>query len=298
MRQLKKMSTRCYARRRLSPFQGTLQVITIGEGDAESIDGLNWVLYVKSEKIVSHTGLSEVRFGSWHPEKGLQRSMIRGSTQNHMIEQVGEALVREVEAHHDKVPFDMIDYWECWLLSEEDQRPLALLASKIHEPNDIEKHYSWHPGPAALTEFISEKGKIQRLIDQVANAAGKSSQGVWLERLSDGNGKAPDGRYWQADAFPELLISDHWARSDDQALLADFIKWQAPWLLQLMLKKDQMRSRLEEAADQRPREVDKVFRLFPKVCDREWLRIARVKAKLLSEKKKVQAEPFLPVYLE
>ena len=56
---------RCHGSRILSPFHGTLHTISVEHGDAETTDGVHWVLYVAHDKIVAHTGLSEVRYGTW-----------------------------------------------------------------------------------------------------------------------------------------------------------------------------------------------------------------------------------------
>ena len=97
--------TRCYSRRLLQPFRGTSQVLAIPGGEAESIDGLEWILYVMDEGIVTHTGLSEVRYGNWNAAAGLSRSKIRGTAPARLIEDTGARLVAALEARAAQVPF-------------------------------------------------------------------------------------------------------------------------------------------------------------------------------------------------
>ncbi len=44
---------RCYSTRILSPFRGTLHVVSVEHGDAEITDGLHWVLYVAHHAIAA-----------------------------------------------------------------------------------------------------------------------------------------------------------------------------------------------------------------------------------------------------
>ena len=62
---------RCFSQRLFRPFHGVMRTISIEHGDAETTDGVSWILYVNHEDIVSHTGMSEVRYGSWSHEDGL-----------------------------------------------------------------------------------------------------------------------------------------------------------------------------------------------------------------------------------
>ena len=68
------MMVECLARRIMAPFQGVLQIIRVGAGEAESKDGVHWILYAAHPDILAHSGLSEVRFGTWSADTGLRRA--------------------------------------------------------------------------------------------------------------------------------------------------------------------------------------------------------------------------------
>ncbi|MEW8430483.1 MAG: hypothetical protein G8D61_12265, partial [gamma proteobacterium symbiont of Ctena orbiculata] len=139
------MVTETYSRRLLSPFHGLQQVISVEGGIAESMDGWNWKLYVADESIVSHTGLSEIVYGSWNPYHGLSRSRIRGAMPSSIIEQMGDRLLQAVERHADSIPFASLDEFELWLLDEESGKPLALLDSALADDTlEFHDNPTWH----------------------------------------------------------------------------------------------------------------------------------------------------------
>jgi hypothetical protein len=294
------MDIRYYSRRLLSPFHGVQQVVSIPGGIAESMNGHDWQLYVADERIVSHTGLSEVRYGDWNPSRGRHRSKIRGTLPSGLIEAIGGWLVQVLERMAPKVPFPSADRFECWLLEAGSRRPLALLESAIEgdalRPADAP---AWYPGGTAGRGFRSEAGNIDDLTGLIRQAAGRRPSAVWVERSVSGGGIGMDGRNFDVAEFPPLLLQDDWPTEAQRRLVSDYHDWQAPWLLQLELDTE-LRRRLEQAAWQRPRETGKVFRLFPAICDDAGLTVARVKARMLTEGAQAASvsEPFYPFYNE
>ncbi|MGB5774468.1 MAG: hypothetical protein WBP89_07375, partial [Sedimenticolaceae bacterium] len=119
------MMVECFARRIMAPFQGVLQVIRVGAGEAESTDGVHWVLYAAHPDILAHSGLSEVRFGTWSVDTGLRRAMVRGTAAGNLIEYIGEPLIGALEAFAGQVPFALHDHLECWLLDAQTREPLV-----------------------------------------------------------------------------------------------------------------------------------------------------------------------------
>lgn len=294
------MEIRYYSRRLLSPFHGVQQVVSIPGGIAESMNGHDWQLYVADERIVSHTGLSEVRYGEWNPNHGRRRSKIRGTLPSGLIEAIGGWLVQVLERMAPKVPFPSADRFECWLLEAGSRRPLALLESAVEgdtlRPADAP---TWYPGGTAGRGFRSEAGTIDDLTGMIRQAAGRRPSAVWIERTPSGGGIGMDGRNFAGAEFPPLLLQDDWPNEAQRHLVADYHDWQAPWLLQLELD-TALRRRLEQAAWQRPRETGKVFRLFPAICDDAGLTVARVKARLLTDGAQAgsASEPIYPFYNE
>jgi hypothetical protein len=290
------MYVETYSRRLLSPFHGLQQVIAVAGGIAESINGWDWKLYVADDTIVSHTGLSEIVYGSWNPANGLSRSRIRGAITSTLIEQIGDELLNAVEQVADEIPFKNLDCYELWLLDQQSDLPLALIDSALDE--DSRTPYDnpiWHPGGQAGRQFRSESGDAVELSRLIKDTAGRQSAATWIKRNPDGSGRDQLGKHYTKADFPALLLRDHWDETQQQRLVTDFLNWQAPWLLQLPLCQDK-RAKLESAAWNRPLETSRVYRLFPEIIDQQGLITTRVKARLMQETSLPQGvnEPFYP----
>ena len=280
------MSTCFYSQRLIGPFNGVMQVISIEHGDAESSDGVNWILYVKHDDIVSHPGMSEVRYGSWSLYDGLKLSMVRGTETNNIIDRVGEALVKAVENNAATATFPLNDNFECWLLTE-DKKPLVLIDSvSCEDDKQAISSISWHPGVSAYKEFHSEYGDAEKLRTLINARAGSRTQTVWVQRAQSdngcsGDGITADGNVISAEVFPKRLLLEVWEDDSDKALVKDYLEWQAPWLLQLDHYNDDVRHTIELQAWLRPVLCAQQFRLFPKVLDEKQLKVTRVQARLM-----------------
>ena len=269
---------RCYSRRLLNPFRGTMQVVSIDNGDAESSDGVNWTLYVNHEDIVSHTGMSEIRYGSWSQENGLKLSVVRGTATNRLIEEVGEDLLAALLDNFDQVPFPPADRHECWLMSAEG-KPLVLLESALDdEQRQVYSFPAWQPGQAARQAFASKHGDAETLKTVINERAGERPSARWFTRCFT---SSFEREKTEQVAFPNLLLVQHWPAESEQKLIADYIYWQAPWLLQLQHLTQNVRAELEQQAWKRPVLCDEQFRLFARVLDEKSLKVARVQARLM-----------------
>jgi hypothetical protein len=77
---------------------------------------------------------------------------------------------------------------------------------------------------------------VERLIREAASPAAR-----WVKRTETGTGIAVDAQGRQTEEqrqldkslFPPCLIREVWDRPRDTELVADYIRWQAPLLLQL-----------------------------------------------------------------
>lgn len=279
-------SVQRYAQRLLNPFHGVMQVIAIEHAEAETTDGINWVLYVTHEDIVSHTGMSEVRYGSWNKQEGLKLSMVRGTETNNIIDIYGEQLAAAVIKYADTIPFELNDRYECWLLTD-DGKPLALLntvdrAIKKQSFDDS----TWQPGVNDFEEFHSEFGDTETLKQLINKRAGDRSHTLWLKRkltddgLSDYAIKENDETI-PASQIPQRLLLEKWDNRNDSNLVKDYLAWQAPWLLQLNIFNDATRREIEKQAWQRPVLCAKQYHLFAKVLDKKQLKVVRVQARLM-----------------
>jgi len=258
-----------------------MQVISVEYGDAESSDGIHWVLYVNHKDIVAHTGMFEVRYGSWNRHDGLSLSMVRGTEQNKLIETVGDNLVMALQQHAGEIPFRGIDDHECWLLTTDDM-PLALMDS-VTEPSGryVFESPSWHPGASAYEAFDSDFGDAASLRELVRLRAGRKQKSIWLHRQQDLSGITEDGQTFSGEQIPKFLLNEHWGEESDRKLVEDYFRWQAPWLLQLDSLSDAQRGDYEKYAWRRQLVCANQFQLFPRVVDERALRSVRVQAQLM-----------------
>jgi hypothetical protein len=255
----------------LTPFHGTLHSITTDHGVAETTDGKTWTLYVSHDDIVAHTGLSEVRYGSWCKEKGFTHSRVTGANKSNLIDELGEDLLEKLQSHADKIPFPANDIYQCWLLDEKNQQPLVLLESSTDSDTTMYPCTPiWRPAQSAFTDFTSSYGDARTLTEIINNKAGKSPQSQWFncELLAN-------------EFLPPFLIRQTWDNAEESALVEAFIEWLAPWLLQIGSLDLRQRNRLEQCAWQRPLEVDRIHTLLPDIIDRKGFNVARVKAQLM-----------------
>lgn len=276
----------CFSQRLLSPFHGAMQVIAIEHGEAETTDGVNWVLYVSHEDIVSHTGMSEIRYGSWSQHDGLKLSMVRGTETNNVIDSVGEQLEKALIEHAAKIPFPLNDSFECWLMTNDGQ-PLALLDSvDSEEKKQVFESSSWHPGATAYTEFHSEYGDAGHLKRLINERTDRRSHTLWVRRNKSDYGFSGDaitesGEVIPATEMPRRLLLEYWENENEAALVQDYLAWQAPWLLQLDHYDDETRRTIESQAWKQPVLCAKQFNLFAKVLDETQLKVVRVQARLM-----------------
>jgi hypothetical protein len=286
------MMVECFARRIMAPFQGVLQVIRVGAGEAESTDGVHWVLYAAHPNILAHSGLSEVRFGTWSVDTGLRRAMVRGTAAGHLIERIGEALIGALEAFAGQVPFVLHDRHECWLLDAKTREPLVLLDSLLpDDPIPLAEVPRWLPGQAARDEFAD----LAELEQMIQRRAGRRPAAVWFERDPEAVAQGSQRRREAEALFPRFLLTTQWPEVRQRRIAEAFIAWWAPALLQLHHLSDPERLRLEQAAVQRAGALARLFRLYPKTVNEHLIRVARVQARLQASQcsKAHYQEPFL-----
>lgn len=267
----------CFARRIMAPFQGVLQVIRVGAGEAESVDGVNWILYAAHPDILAHSGLSEVRFGTWSARHGLRRAQVRGTAAGDLIEQIGEPLIDALQAFAAQIPFPLQDHREYWLIDAQTGEPLVLLDTRLTDesmpPSELT---TWLPGQAARDSFAD----IDALERQIAQRAGRRPCAKWFERDTRGDAIDSDACRYPAAQFPRMLLTTSWPQSSQRRLARAFIEWWAPALLQLQHLNDSERGALEPVAARRAAVMARLFRLYPKSIDPQLLQVARVQARI------------------
>ncbi|MFZ0256961.1 MAG: hypothetical protein WAN46_15250 [Gammaproteobacteria bacterium] len=130
----------CYSIRRLSPFQGVLQVVKTPNARALSVDGRSWETQVHCEIRRPRWGGSPrnvtvlrrfVAVALWSTRDGLTRLPIDPTLDRARLEEVSERLLVRLRAVAEKLPLSRRDSVELWLLDAKDRLPLALLGSAM-----------------------------------------------------------------------------------------------------------------------------------------------------------------------
>jgi hypothetical protein len=282
----------------MTPFQGSFQTIAVDNAEAESTNGIDWVIYLTHESIISHTGLAEVRYGTWTLTTGLTQAKIHGVADLSAHKQCLPQLIHALETYASHAPFPLIDNYEFWLLDENKQFPLVLLDTTSTETDTNPQHYAgeWRPSQSVANSFQSEYGNFDNLTTLVNKAAGKSHRAIWYKRDNAGSGISSGNHKLTADKFPTLLVQKDSFESDDRKLIQDYFHWDAPALLQLQHLTNQQREELETYAWKQPLKVEHLHHFYPEILDKDGLEVTLVKAKLIGKSEKPDGwhEPFLP----
>ncbi|MCW8964837.1 MAG: hypothetical protein OQL16_13660, partial [Gammaproteobacteria bacterium] len=251
---------------------------------------------------VSHTGLAEVRYGTWTQRNGITHSKIQGVTDLSVHERSLPSLIDALEMYANQTPFPAIDHFEFWLLDEKHCRPLVLLDTATHQGDVNPQHYAgeWRPSQSVAVSFRSEHGSFDDLLMLVNQAAGDKHQAAWYQRDAEGNGKGLDGETRSASDFPTLQIRTDYFDEKENMIIHDYIYWDAPALLQLHGLSHEQRQQLETYAWQQPLRVEQLHCLYPQIIDQDGLEVALVKARLIGKNENPDGwqEPFLPFVSE
>lgn len=272
-----------YARRRVNPYKGVLQVVDIGEATAHSHDGLRW--YLRADD-----GYGLVRpVGVWQAGEGLLAGRPDAAAD----------LVQALESR-PPLPFQLIDTWELWLLQARTGLPLALLdtvgdAETRLNPVDLQWHafvqkYQGFHSPSLAREGEDVDGDHVALLNRMINRlAGPKPMAQWFLRDRDGAGRGAEGpglaqamygRFLPAGDFPELLLREEPNSRLEQSVIADYHAALAPLLLLLPHLHASTRECLEVQACSKPRWLARIYRLLPQVLDPARLNAALVAARL------------------
>jgi hypothetical protein len=288
--------------RLLNPFRGVMNIIEYEGAEAVTIDGINWDIYVRDISLTRDLDesrdilITEIRFGHWSPGTGLRRGPIYPSDDFELMEQQGNRVYQYLLDHHLEIPFALSDHYELWLLDQDDQ-PLALLGSS-YDPERL--HYdqplSWTSGNACRVHF-TERGSAkaaggistaQCLEDYVRCFAGERPRAQWFRRdtrhaqgLSGINlPQALEQRQLGNGCFPEYFVRDASDSLDHAVDFPLYLKFLSPYLLTLPDLTQEQRRFYEKAARRHALSVDRLYRLYPEICERKHIDAARIEARL------------------
>lgn len=276
------MAVRYYSLRRLSPYQGTVQVAECPGFRAMTADGLRWRVQFLNQR---------TRFSSY----GIWRADGHGS----LIETERTQPIIQTLRDRPPLPFPLADGMELWLLDGRERLPLALLASALPERAPAQAvALHWRAGLAGEDEFLAASlsrsdGQASHMphrsvLDRfVQRAAGSRPQAQWFRRNTDGSGDGLEmsglesrllGRRLTSLHFPELLLRSQWDNEQENLLVHDYHDWHAPSLLTHTNLARDTRAVLERAACRQAAKLFRVRYLLPEIIDTELLRVAMVEA--------------------
>lgn len=273
---------RYYSLRRLSPYQGTVQVVECPGFRAMSADGSRWRVQFLNQR---------TRFSSY----GVWRADGQGS----LIETERTQPILRALRERPRLPFPLADRLELWLLDAADRLPLALLTSTLPErvpPQAVA--LQWRAALAgddafAARSLASDDGQPSHIphrsvLDRcVQRAAGARPQAQWFRRGVDGGGEGLDvhgldralsGRSLERGHFPELLLRERWENEQESALVRDYHEWHAANLLTHTDLERSTRASLERAACRQAAKLFRVRYLLPEIIDDDLVRVAMVEA--------------------
>jgi hypothetical protein len=285
-------AVRCYAKRRVNPFRGVMQIIESEEGRALSCNGVVWEILVRATRGSNPDNLDReqdkktyYRFGMWSMDYGLmKRSDSPVDDQDYFdLSSKSDVLVGYLQEYHDQLPFPLEDNLELWLFDKDDHRPLALLSSVLPDaslPSPGPKVWSASKGPAG-TASQRRYPHAEELEAQVKQRAGNRMYTHWLRRLTGGEGvfEGTDDSI-PAEQFPVLLLDENWTDECEQRCVRDYIRWVSPSLLTLQHLDRATRERVENNLNVQAISIEHHWRLYPEVIDQKLLKAARVQSRI------------------
>jgi hypothetical protein len=283
-----------FSLRRLSPYQGTVQVIESPGLRAMSADGLTWQVQVQHRAGRSARGrLRSSTHGTW-----------RADGSGDLIETDRTRPLVDVLRAHPRLPFPLADSMELWLLDAEWHEPLALLAATFPQhapPRNVETRFqALVPGEGFIAPGLAvlqaageapESGIAhgELLARLVRDAAGEGPHAQWFRRAPDGSGLGfagagigpeLEGRTLARAAFPELIVRERWENDVSADLVRDYHAYLAAFLLTHDNLARETRAWLEQAACRQPEKLYRLRHLLPEIVNPERIKVALVEAVL------------------
>ncbi|MES9993903.1 MAG: hypothetical protein ABW098_18290 [Candidatus Thiodiazotropha sp.] len=296
--------------RQLNPFHGILQVFAGENARALSDTGLVWEIQVLSDTPqglwanMPFSGKQFYTFGRWTQESGLQQVPVNPLFNIRDMITSAEQLIPALSSAIKALPFPPADPYELWLLDEHNLKPVALLAScqtgdQLSQADSTE----WIAADRGDFSFVSpslqQRGQVNDdgvnhrihtsvLEARVRDRGGQQHRRAWFKRNLDGSHTPcqPTQDRLDLTAFPQLPITEEWKNEDDRCLVADYIAWKAPQLLQLHGLDPVTRDRLEQSAVLQAEMVERLWRLYPEIHNNDLLNSARVEAKIRTANRK------------
>ncbi|MFW2374322.1 MAG: hypothetical protein ACN4GM_14445 [Gammaproteobacteria bacterium] len=296
-------SSQHYSIRQLSPFKGSIHIVSLPYARALTNDGINWQIQVSCEvhqqqwNINNDPGIQRryIFYGFWTESGGISRIPLDPSLDVPDESYVEELLVGAIQLALPELPFTAADHYELWLLDNCHNLPIALLRSATdpHQLDQIDIH-RWRASDQAGHNFNPQQAacntdpvlKLQSLINDDTCCPPRAQ---WFLRENDGSGLGLQGQNLDSalvhrrlirQQFPELLIKENWQEPFSRMLAEDYHHWLSPSLLTLSHISLATRQRLEDAAVNRALDVSRRYKLYPTITRSAWLNRILVETKL------------------
>lgn len=294
-----------YSVRRLSPFQGVVQITQTPQTRALSVDKVNWQLQIRYDRPEPRwSSLDNIamirryrRYGVWTKREGLSRLAFPPNVDVNAVQKEASVLLEALAYMPSKTCFPLADLIELWLLDAKHRLPLALLASTLGRDKHCPiRTVEWIGSFAYDREGMSSESaeslteelrvSIERLVNTTSGTPG---QAQWFERTRSGAGIGLDGvrlnpnlrnRRLSARQFPQLPLREDWPDQVETDMVHDFHAWQAPTLLTLPNLTNETRYDLEYFACRRPLTLFSLHRLYPEIIQKDRVTKALVEARI------------------
>jgi hypothetical protein len=281
----------CYAVRRVNPFVGALHILETPQGRALTVNGVVWELELLTTAASREWGAlnrtsSETmhcRYGLWSEADGVIRYPYQFEFDPRTSRRQAEELTTDIRKAAAHLPFALHDSRELWLLDQQNQQPIALLASMTprNEPTTPLPKY-WKASMSRGTPSQQRFPQAGRLEEMVRRRAGFNLERRWIDRQSDGSGIVSDsGEVVAAHAFPPFLLTLEWDDAAQRNIADDFVAWTAPALLTLQQLSARSRELLERRLCVQAQSIEHHWRLYPQLLDENLLKAARVQCRLM-----------------
>jgi hypothetical protein len=285
-------AVRSYARRRVNPFLGVMQVVEAEAGRALSCNGVVWEILVRATQGRYQAGVGRddkkktyYRFGMWSMDDGLmKRANSPAADQDYFeLAKKCETLIEHVRERHHQIPFDLEDNLELWLFDQFNQQPLALLASLTPGASPPSPEPGYWTSCTGASGSLSQRRfpQARELETQVMQRAGFNIKKHWIGRISGGDGIVQNtGRRISVDQFPVLLLDENWLHDEERHRADEYIKWISPSLLTLQHLDNDTRARIENSLNIQAISIEHHWRLYPEIINQKLLKAARVQSQL------------------
>ena len=251
---------RCYSKRLLNPFSGTIQVLELERARATSTDGVYWRIQILSEIFQQPWSSLAIPanydryfvYGVWSKYGEMAKVPIHPTLYAEHVEQHAQDLITLLKTKLKQLPFTAKDSHECWLLDDHTLDPVVLFRTACpadEEYKNFPRHLRWAPCELNEGSFVSQAFEQRQqkstlpvlardvLNDLVFKRVGSKPIVIWIDRKTNTILNCNHSKLAitdiQAMNIPELLITQEWQTTDEQILVKDYINWMAPRLLTL-----------------------------------------------------------------